>query len=120
SGIDTGCPADAKRSSVCRSAAGACDVAESCDGGHDACPADVFRPSSTVCRASRDESCDPAELCTGTSAACPADVVSCADVCGNGIAEAGEDCDDGVANGTPGSCCTADCRLRAAGESCRE
>jgi hypothetical protein len=30
-------------------------------------------------------------------------------VCGNGVVEPGEPCDDGVANGTPFSCCTLTC-----------
>src|SRR5207244_3177174 len=30
-----------------------------------------------------------------------------------------EQCDQGIANGTAGSCCTASCGLRAAGATCR-
>src|SRR5437870_2175660 len=41
--------ADAKSRAVCRPAAGACDVAESCDGVSDACPADA--KSRVECRA---------------------------------------------------------------------
>ena len=66
------CPADAKSTAVCRGSAGICDVAETCDGITDNCPADAFQPASTVCRASVD-TCDIAETCTGSSAACPAD-----------------------------------------------
>ena len=66
------CPADAKSTAVCRGSAGICDVAETCDGITDNCPADAFQPASTVCRASADI-CDIAETCTGSSAACPAD-----------------------------------------------
>ena len=66
------CPADAKSTAVCRGSAGICDVAETCDGITDNCPADAFQPASTVCRASAD-TCDIAENCTGSSAACPAD-----------------------------------------------
>ncbi|HYB98708.1 MAG TPA: hypothetical protein VEC57_06185 [Candidatus Limnocylindrales bacterium] len=32
--------------------------------------------------------------------------------CGNGYDDDGEQCDDGAANGTPGSTCTADCTVR--------
>src|SRR5690606_267734 len=41
--------------------------------------------------------------------------------CGNGTTEPGkgEECDEGAANGTPGSCCAANCTLRTAGEQCR-
>src|SRR5207247_7024520 len=87
---------------VCRAAAGECDLAESCDGSSTACPTDVFKASGTtctddgnacttdvcngtsatcthpagnagaVCRAAAGE-CDVAESCTGTSTTCPAD-----------------------------------------------
>lgn len=33
-------------------------------------------------------------------------------VCGNGIPESGEECDDGAANGSPSSSCTTDCKKR--------
>jgi hypothetical protein len=57
---------------ICRAAAGGCDVAEVCDGTSPACPADGFAPTTTVCRASAGP-CDLAETCTGTNAACPPD-----------------------------------------------
>jgi hypothetical protein len=57
---------------VCRAAAGSCDVAESCDGLASECPADSLADASTTCRASAGV-CDVAEQCTGTSAACPGD-----------------------------------------------
>ena len=59
---------------VCRDAAGVCDVAEACDGASNACPVDGFQASGTECRASAG-TCDPAEQCTGTGAACPVDTV---------------------------------------------
>ncbi len=71
-GSTNACPADAKSTAVCRSAAGVCDVAESCNGTGDDCPADALAPSGTVCRSSTG-TCDVAESCTGTSPACPAD-----------------------------------------------
>src|SRR5262245_66214743 len=40
-------------------------------------------------------------------------------VCGDGIVDVGEQCDAGSANGAFISCCTVDCALRAAGETCR-
>jgi hypothetical protein len=58
--------------STCRSAAGVCDVAETCSGASATCPANGFASSTTVCRSSAGE-CDVAESCTGSSASCPAD-----------------------------------------------
>ena len=41
-------------------------------------------------------------------------------VCGNEILEFGEQCDDGVANGTVASCCNANCQFQANGTSCTD
>lgn len=60
---------------VCRAAAGACDIEEQCNGSSAACPADVLVASATVCR-NADGTCDPAEACSGVSASCPADAVA--------------------------------------------
>jgi hypothetical protein len=57
---------------VCRGVAGACDVAESCNGVAKTCPTDGFVASGTTCRVSAGV-CDVAESCTGSAAACPAD-----------------------------------------------
>ena len=64
----------ASNTTVCRGAAGPCDVAETCDGTSSACPTDVFQPSTVECRGISGQ-CDVAENCTGTSAACPADAI---------------------------------------------
>jgi PKD repeat protein len=69
---------------VCRPAAGACDVAETCSGASAACPADLLRPSGFVCRGSAG-ACDVAETCSGASTACPA----------NGFVQNGTSCSDG-------------------------
>ncbi|HEY8208410.1 MAG TPA: pre-peptidase C-terminal domain-containing protein, partial [Myxococcaceae bacterium] len=42
----------------------------------------------------------------------------CPAVCGNSVIEAGEQCDNGAANG-PGNCCTATCQLAGASTVCR-
>jgi hypothetical protein len=55
----------------CRADAGACDIAELCDGAG-GCPADAYEPATTECRAATGD-CDVAELCTGSGASCPAD-----------------------------------------------
>lgn len=62
---------------VCRAAAGPCDVDEVCDGVTTACPADGLAKAGTICRASAGD-CDIAETCTGKSTACPADGFSSA------------------------------------------
>lgn len=58
---------------VCRAAAGDCDVAETCSGLGGSCPADVLLSGSTTCRAAAGE-CDLAETCDGVAPTCPADV----------------------------------------------
>jgi hypothetical protein len=73
-GSSGACPADGFQSNTTTctgtSNGGACDGIDLCDGaGH--C-VDVYKPSTTVCRASTGQ-CDSAESCTGTSGACPAD-----------------------------------------------
>jgi hypothetical protein len=65
-----GNPAPAQ--TVCRVAAGPCDVVEVCDGVSTACPLDKFEPSTVVCRPAAG-ACDVPENCTGSSAACPTD-----------------------------------------------
>ena len=66
---------------VCRLAAGLCDVAEVCDGVNAACPADKYAPTTTVCRAAAGD-CDIAESCSGSSADCPADAfLTAGEVC---------------------------------------
>jgi len=57
---------------ICRDAAGVCDVAEACPGDGEACPFDAFVAADTVCRPHADV-CDLAESCTGFTADCPAD-----------------------------------------------
>src|SRR5262249_20342164 len=50
-GTSTTCPADAKSTAVCRPATGDCDAAETCDGVSNDCPADALQPANHVCRA---------------------------------------------------------------------
>ncbi len=81
-------------SSVCRPAAGACDVAESCDGASSTCPANAFAVEGEVCRPAASE-CDLAEECSGSSATCPADETS-PDSDGDGLCDAIDRCEGGV------------------------
>jgi hypothetical protein len=39
--------------------------------------------------------------------------------CGDGVVDSPEQCDLGGLNGSPSSCCTADCQFRGSGEVCR-
>src|SRR5439155_6478346 len=41
-------------------------------------------------------------------------------MCGNGLIDAGEQCDDGAANGAAGSCCSATCTFKASGTGCTD
>src|SRR5438132_984060 len=112
-GTSAACPSDAKKKSVCRAAAGPCDVAERCDGTHDTCPADAFKSADTECRAAAGV-CDTAESCTGTDTSCPADVKKTADLC----RPAAGPCDvDERCDGTHDAC-PAD-GFQAAGMVCR-
>ncbi len=85
----------------CRAAAGACDVAETCDGSSPTCPADGVAPIGTECRASVGV-CDPAETCDGSAADCPGDErAGVGTVC---RASAGACDEDEVCDGSSGVC----------------
>ena len=92
-------------STVCRSVAGVCDVAENCTGSSAACPTDGYQPSSMICRPSTGQ-CDLDDYCSGSSVSCPTDVFKAS----------GTPCDDGLfcfvneqCNGA-GSCVTGSAR----------
>jgi hypothetical protein len=78
-------------STVCRSSAGVCDVAESCTGSSTTCPADALAASGTVCRPAANP-CDVAEACSGTSASCPAETAGAADSDGDGVCDSVDTC----------------------------
>jgi cysteine-rich repeat protein len=85
---------------VCRAAAGACDVVETCTGDSPTCPTDGFA-FGTVCRPAAG-ACDTAETCSGNGPQCPPDqVLPAATVC---RASAG-DCDVAeTCTGTDAAC----------------
>ncbi len=85
---------------VCRAAAGACDVAETCNGSSTSCPADGLAASGTTCRASAGE-CDPAETCSGTSAACPSDTKAAS---GTACTDDGNPCTQDQCDGSAVTC----------------
>lgn len=121
-----GCPADGfLTGNECRGSTGICDPAEACDGSGADCPADGF--STDTCRPSTGN-CDPAESCDGATGDCPGDVTitdclnddgccapgcnanndnDCSPVCGNGVVEGLEECDDD--NTDPGDGCDDVC-----------
>jgi hypothetical protein len=79
-----------RRARRCAGGAGACDVAETCDGAGDACPPDAFAGAGVECRAAAGD-CDVVERCTGSSPACPADT-GLPDGDGDGTCDARDDC----------------------------
>jgi len=103
-GVGNTCPADVfePAATVCRPAAGSCDVAESCPGtAPHICPPDTLVAPATECRPSAG-ACDLAESCTGTGPICPLDAKSTA-VCraSAGGCDPAESC-DGVGDDCPG------------------
>ena len=74
-GFADSCPADLKSTAECRAATGVCDVAESCDGVLDTCPANSFIEGGAVCRAAAGI-CDLEESCSGSDADCPVDALA--------------------------------------------
>jgi cysteine-rich repeat protein len=59
---------------------------------------------------------NPSVLHIGTEGDGVAELVP---LCNDEIVDAGEACDAGAANGTPGSCCTGSCQYATAGTTCR-
>jgi hypothetical protein len=57
---------------LCRAAAGACDLAETCNGASPDCPSDKVAGQGAICRVALGP-CDSAETCDGKSNTCPPD-----------------------------------------------
>jgi len=105
----------ASSGTVCRPAAGECDVEETCTGSSAACPADQFKSAGTVCRPAAGD-CDVAETCTGTGPTCPADQFKSA---GTVCRPAAGDCDvEETCTGT-GPTCPAD-QFKPDGTTCTD
>src|SRR5439155_18941783 len=94
------CPADAKSTVICRVAAGVCDIAESCNGASNDCPADAFKPATTACRAATG-ACDIADSCTGSGPSCPVDAKKANGV---GCSEDGNPCTTDLCDGSSNDC----------------
>jgi YVTN family beta-propeller protein/cysteine-rich repeat protein len=72
--------------------------------------------SSTSTTTSTSTTIAPATTTTSTSPSSTTTTTTVPAACGNGVVDAGEECDDG--NRTPGDCCSPACRLEADGSSC--
>ena len=70
----------ASSTTVCRAAAGTCDVAEKCTGASGSCPADGSRRRRRSVARRRAPATWPRH-CTGSSASCPADALVSTTVC---------------------------------------
>ncbi len=99
---------------VCRAAAGLCDVVEICVGDA-TCPMNQFTAAGFVCRPAADE-CDVADECAGDSAACPDACAPAATLCDNGGGPGSSTCDGSCfcigsgpscPGGTAAECCDA-------------
>jgi hypothetical protein len=64
--------------------------------------------------------CDDGDACTVNDVCTSGVCQGTPPACGDGVVGACEECDDGSANGTPASCCTAACRLATAGTPCAD
>jgi hypothetical protein len=108
---------------------GNCDVgayeARSCAGDPTTCDPMVhgcqFCGAASVCLSAPAAHCDDQDPATtdrcDVERGCVNEVAgSCPSACGNGVTNSvlGEQCDEGVANGSPTSVCTAECQLRSA------
>lgn len=63
-----------------------------------------------------DEECDDGNLDQGDGCSHECRI----EVCGDGVVNAGEQCDDGAANSTTACGCTADCALPSSGTACAD
>jgi hypothetical protein len=98
--------------STCNSDAD-CDNGLFCDG-IEFCK--IFQNNDNQCRRGTPVKCAAGELCNEIIDQC----VPQQSVCGNGIQETGEDCDDGAANGTTTCGCQTDCTYTAQGTACED
>lgn len=81
------------------------DAGEQCDRGAANCPL------GQCCGSGCTSTCNATGRCTGSQACCTtvADCPSGQGCCGNGVVEAGEQCDDG--NHQSGDCCSSTCQV---------
>jgi len=101
------CPFDVKSSSVCRPSSGSCDLAEVCDGINNFCPIDQVLPGGS--------SCDDFSSCTGPDQCVNGSCIGGL-LCGDGTKQGlcGEECDD--SNLLDGDGCSSLCILEFCGD----
>src|SRR5262249_41820678 len=89
---------------------GLTEPGEACDGGQCCTPECRFVLAGVVCGCAVPP-CDPTKRRTGTSGGCPIEQPDdrCASICGDGVVDPGEACDDG--NNENGDGCEADCTI---------
>jgi hypothetical protein len=105
----------ASGATVCRPAADACDVAETCDGAG-SCPADLFAGLGTACGDASSTTCTAPDSCDGSGACLPnntADGISCGGAltqyqCGGGTGCAAKPQTRVVSQLCSGGLCAAD------------
>jgi len=64
--------------------------------------------------------CFDGDICTLNDVCVSGTCQGTVPACGDGVVAGCEACDDGAANGTPASCCTAGCQLVTAGTACTD
>jgi hypothetical protein len=99
---------------LCRAAAGECDVPETCNGVAGECPDDIRVPATVVCRPATG-ACDSPEHCNGVAAACPPDAMKAE---GTSCRPSLGACDPPESCTGQSAACPAD-RLLPAGSICR-
>lgn len=109
----------------CRPSDGPCDQAEFCTGASASCPSDVNPPCSPTATntptitPTLTPSITPTITPTSTLTNTPTDTPTSAPiVCGNGIPQLGEQCDD--ANMINDDCCSNTCVAAASGTACTD
>ena len=105
---------------ICRAAAGTCDVAETCNGTSGTCPADAIVAAGTTCRIAAG-ACDAVESCDGSAKTCPSDSKLAAGTqcrTAAGVCDLAESC-TGSSNDCPvDAFATAATQCRAANGAC--
>ncbi|MFO0554475.1 MAG: hypothetical protein U0271_39195 [Polyangiaceae bacterium] len=92
---------------VCRAAAGECDIAEACTGASATCPGDAAKSEGTACGGAPSGACDAQDTCkgtVGTQASCAQNFAALGTVCRAAIS----DCDASEACSGSSAACPAD------------